>query len=347
MSKSYAPPYTLNAVILSRVAAICEAVGRLSLSVETNALRLHRINRVRTIQGSLAIEGNTLDVTQISAILDGKRVIAPPRQIQEARNAIKAYEVLLPVSLRTEQRALRWRAEREADLLAAHKMLMTGLLDAPGRYREAGVGVMSGKQVIHMAPPASQVTRLMRELLGWLKRSSEHPLITSTVFHYEFEFIHPFSDGNGRMGRLWQSLVLSTWQPVFAQIPVESLIYTHQQAYYKAIQRSTKDGDCAAFIEFMLEMILQALPAATPQVTPQVSPQVIQLVHKLDGEMSSTELQSALGLSDRKSFQSRYLKAALLAGLIEYTRPEAPTSRLQQYRLSAAGRALRDASGKE
>ena len=132
---------------------------------------------------------------------------------------------------------------------------MTGLLDAPGQYRQGGVGLMSGTQVIHMAPPASRVPYLMQDLLAWLGATREHPLIASAVFHYEFEFIHPFSDGNGRMGRLWQTLILSQWQPLFAQIPVESLIYEHQQAYYKAIQQSTQNADSAVFIEFMLDMI--------------------------------------------------------------------------------------------
>ena len=340
MHKPYTPPYTLTSAILHRVAEICEALGRLAPALDANALRLRRINRIQTIQGSLAIEGNTLDVAQITAILDGKRVIAPPRQIQEARNAIKAYEWLLPLSNRDAPRAAvpgrTWRAENEADLLAAHALLMTGLLDAPGHYRESGVGVMAGSQVIHMAPPANRVPYLMHDLLVWLKNTREHPLIASAVFHYEFEFIHPFSDGNGRMGRLWQSLILSKWQPLFAQIPVESLIYEHQQAYYDAIRKSTQNADSAAFIEFMLDMIAHALPIATPQVSPQVAPQVTQLLQVLKGEMSGAELQAALGLRDRKSFQARYLKPVLVAGLIEYTRPEKPNSRVQKYRLSNA-----------
>ena len=327
MSKPYAPPYTLTSAIVCGVAKICEALGRIATEMDANALRLRRINRIQTIQGSLAIEGNTLDVAQITAILEGKRVIAPPRQIQEVRNAIKAYD-----------RLPHWRADSETDLLSAHALLMTGLLDAPGQYRDAGVGVMSGNQVIHMAPPASRVAYLMQDLLAWLTSTPEHPLIVGAVFHYEFEFIHPFTDGNGRMGRLWQSLILSRWQSVFAQIPVESLIYEHQQAYYNAIQQSTKNTDSAVFIEFMLEMITQALPAITPQVSPQVSPQVEELVRVLVGEMARAQIQAALGLSDRKSFIARYLQPALAAGLIEVTRPEQPTSRLQKYRLSNAGR---------
>ena len=347
MSKPYAPPYTLTSAFVHRVADICEALGRLARELDANALKLRRINRIQTIQGSLAIEGNTLDVAQITAILDGKRVIAPPRQIQEVRNAIKAYDRLLPIAgpdqTGSGQAGLDqtstppWCADSETDLLSAHEVLMTGLLDAPGHYRDGGVGVMAGKQVIHMAPPASRVPTLMRDLLAWLRSTREHPLIASAVFHYEFEFIHPFADGNGRMGRLWQSLILSSWQSAFAQIPVESLIYEHQQAYYDAIQQSTQNADSAVFIEFMLEMISKALPASTPQVSQQVSPQVVELIRVLVGEMAREQIQAALGLRDRKSFTARYLKPALAAGLIETTRPDQPTSRLQKYRLSRAG----------
>jgi len=340
MSKAYAPPYTLTSVIVHRVAEICEALGRLTNEIDANALRLRRVNRIQTIQGSLAIEGNTLDVAQITAILEGKRVIAPPRQIQEVRNAIKAYDRLMPITGLEAKSTLPWCAVSETDLLSAHALLMTGLLDAPGHYRDTGVGVMSGTQVIHMAPPASRVAYLMQDLLAWLTSTPEHPLIVGAVFHYEFEFIHPFTDGNGRMGRLWQSLILSRWQSVFAQLPVESLIYAHQQRYYNAIHQSTQNADSAVFIEFMLEMIAHALPAITPQVSPQVTPQVVELVQVLVGEMARTQIQAALGLSDRKSFIARYLQPALAAGLIEATRPEQPTSRLQKYRLSNAGREM-------
>jgi hypothetical protein len=160
-------------------------------------------------------------------------------------------------------------------------------------------------------------------------------LITSSVFHYEFEFIHPFADGNGRMGRLWQTLILSGWNPLFADIPVESLIHEHQQEYYAAINRSTEAADSSVFIEFMLRMIFGAI---TPQVAPQVSPQVARLLDVLVGDMSREEIQGALGLQDRKSFRARYLAPALTEGLIEMTIPDKPSSRLQKYRLTDAGR---------
>ncbi len=326
-SPKYQPPYTITPAIVNLVAEISEAIGRLTVLTDTaKDLRLRRINRIRTIRGSLAIEGNTLSEAQITAILDGKRVIAPPREIQEVRNAIAAYD-------RFEQ----WRPEVEAELLEAHRILMTGLIDGAGTYRRSGVGVMAGGQVIHMAPPADRVPILMTDLFNWLVAGDVHALIASSVLHYEFEFIHPFADGNGRMGRLWQTLILTRWNPLFADIPVESLVHEHQAEYYQALSKSTDQADCAPFIEFMLKIIFESLAIATPQVSPQVSPQVRRLVEVIQGEMSREALQNALDLQDRKSFRERYLKPALVDGLIEMTIPGKPNSRLQKYRLTEKG----------
>lgn len=323
----YQPPYTITPSILNLVAEISEAVGRLTVLTDAaKTLRLRRINRIRTIRGSLAIEGNTLSEEQITAILDGRRVIAQPREIQEVRNALAAYD-----------RFEKWRPEVETELLEAHRILMTGLIGEAGAYRPGGVGVMAGSQVIHMAPPADRVPALMGDLFRWLASSDAHPLVTSSVFHYEFEFIHPFADGNGRMGRLWQSLILARWNPLFADIPVESLVFEHQAEYYQSLQESTNLTNSAPFIEFMLRMILAAVTTAAPQVTPQVTPQVGQLLLAIKGEMSREALQTALGLQDRKSFRKRYLKPALADGLIEMTIPDKPNSRLQKYRLTDKG----------
>lgn len=324
----YHPPYTISPEILNRVAAISEAVGRLTvLTDKARTLRLRRINRIRTIHGSLAIEGNTLSEAQITAILEGKRVIAPPREVQEVKNALAAYDLFGT-----------WKPEAEKDLLEAHRMLMSGLIDEAGLYRHGGVGVMAGQQVIHMAPPADRVPQLMGDLFGWLAAADVHPLIASSVFHYELEFIHPFADGNGRMGRLWQSLILAHWNPLFADIPVESLIFEHQAEYYQSIKESTQKTDSAPFITFMLRMILDTVTTTAPQVSPQVTPQVGELLAAIQGEMGREALQSALGLSDRKSFRERYLKPALVDGLVEMTIPDKPNSRLQKYRLTDKGR---------
>jgi Fic family protein len=324
------PPYTITPEILNRVAEISETIGRLSvLTDQARVLRLRRINRIRTIHGSLAIEGNSLSEAQITAILDGRRVIAQPREVQEVKNALAVYD-----------RFDSWRAENEKDLLEAHQVLMSGLIEEAGVYRRGGVGVMAGQQVIHMAPPAERVPQLMGDLFGWLSVTDVHPLIASAVFHYEFEFIHPFADGNGRMGRLWQSLILTRWNPLFADIPVESLVFEHQAEYYRALQESTRQTDSAPFIAFMLRMILDAVTTSAPQVTPQVTPQVGELLMVIRGEMSRERLQSSLGLLDRKSFRERYLKPALADGLIEMTIPDKPKSRLQKYRLTDKGRQL-------
>ena len=325
-----APPYSITPEIVSRVERVGEAIGRAEVSREAQELRLRRINRIRTIRGSLAIEGNTLGEEQISAVLDGKPVIAPPREIREARNAFKAYD-----------RYPEWNPASEADLLGAHEILMAGLLDAPGRYRRGPVVVAGPGEVHHVGPPADRVPHLMSDLLAWVGGTREHPLIASSVFHYEFEFIHPFADGNGRMGRLWQTLILTRWKPLFADVPVESLIHASQREYYDAIRDSSARGESTSFIVYMLGAILGALQEnrqASPQEEPQATPQVRRLLSVLDGAMSRREILLALGLRDRKSLRQRYLSPALELGYVEMTRPDAPSDRNQKYRLTQRGR---------
>lgn len=328
MSQQYQPPFAITPAIVTLVGKISETVGRLTiLRDQSQSLRLRRINRVRTIRGSLAIEGNHLTEAQVTAILEGKRVIAPPREVQEVRNALAAYE-----------RFDDWNPGAEKDLFEAHRILMSGLIDEAGHYRRGGVGVMEGSHVIHMAPPADRVPALMGDLFHWLATSDAHPLIVSSVFHYEFEFIHPFADGNGRMGRLWQSLVLARWNTLFADLPVENLVFEHQSEYYQALQESTQRADSSPFIEFMLTMISDAVVASGPQVTPPVTPQVGQLLMVIDGEMSREALQDLLHLQDRKSFRARYLRPALADEFIEMTIPDKPNSPLQRYQITEKGR---------
>lgn len=242
------PPYRITPEIVSLVERIGEGLGRAEAAGVARDLRLRRSNRIRTIQGSLAIEGNTLTRRQVATLLDGKPVVGPLREIQEARNAIKAYDVYQD-----------WDPASQADLLAAHHLLMAGLLDAPGRYRRGGVMVAGPEGVHHVGPPAARVPQLMANLLQWLGAAGEHPLIASSVFHYEFEFIHPFDDGNGRLGRLWQTLILTRWRELFAHLPVESMVHARQSAYYAAIRHSSAAGESTAFIAFMLEMIRLAV----------------------------------------------------------------------------------------
>jgi Fic family protein len=331
MSKTYIPPFTVSSAILSLVADISTLLGRLSvLDNAPKNIRLRRINRIRTIQGSLAIEGNTLTEEQITAIIEGKRVIAPPGEIQEVRNAIKAYDVFE-----------KWNPYSQNDILSAHKLLMTAMLESPGTFRTGGVGVMAGQAVVHMAPPANRVPFLMKDLLSWLKETDVHPLVSSSVFHYEFEFIHPFEDGNGRMGRLWQTLILSKWNPLFSSIPVESLVHEHQAEYYAALNKSTKNAESSVFIEFMLKMIHRAVVSfGTPEVAPEVTPEVKKMLLAISGEMSRKQIQEKLGLSDEKNFREAYQQPAVAANLIEMTIPDKPNSRLQKYRITPKGIAL-------
>ncbi|OIP93861.1 MAG: cell filamentation protein Fic [Thiomicrospira sp. CG2_30_44_34] len=329
---SYQPPFTLSAKTLNLIASISEKLGRLSaLDEQAQALRLRRVNQIRTIQGSLAIEGNTLSVEQITAVLDGKPVIAPPKEVQEVKNALAVYEKFDD-----------WHPLNEQAMLKAHRVLMLGLVEQLGMYRSGGVGVMSGKEVVHMAPPANQVPRLIGNLFNWLQQTDHHPLIASAVFHYEFEFIHPFADGNGRMGRLWQSLILAKWNPLFANLPIESLVYAHQADYYQAIGESTEQTDCAPFIEFMLTVIdttlteqLNTTPQATPQVTPQAVIDVLQkhpdLVTFCQMPRSRVELQAFCNLKDREHFRKTVLKPLLEAGWLIQTLPDKPNSPKQKY----------------
>ncbi|MFI2827993.1 Fic family protein [Klebsiella aerogenes] len=209
---------------------------------------LRKENRIRTIQASLAIEHNSLSMEQVTALLEGKRVLAPAKDIQEVRNAIRAYE-LMP----------GWHKANISDLLAAHKTLMIGLVDSPGVLRSGNVAIYRGTQVVHMAPPATQVPRLIADLLSWLEQTDLHPLIASSVFHYEFEFIHPFADGNGRMGRLWQTLILSQWRQELAWLPVETLIHHQQERYYEILGLCDKTSDCTLFVTWMLQNVVAAL----------------------------------------------------------------------------------------
>ena len=327
------PPYTIAPDILFLIEQIGEAIGRAEAAGLSQDLRLRRINRIRTICGSLAIEGNILSEEQISTILDGKPVVAPPRDIREARNAIAAYD-----------QYQQCNPASEADLLRIHEILLTGLLDAPGQYRRTGVGVMGGGEIHHIGPPAQRVPQLMANLLAWLGSTDEHPLIASSVFHYEFEFIHPFEDGNGRMGRLWQTLILTRWKALFAHIPVESLVHARQGDYYEAIRQSSAAGESTPFIAFMLKTILAALQSSTvsDQEGDQVSDQVARLLAALrSGPKTAAELMVAMGLSHRPAFRKNYIRPAMSAGLVEMTRPESPTAKSQKYRLTARGRAMR------
>ena len=246
---SYIPPFTVSAEAINLIAGISAQIERYAIRLEQqDGLHLRKANRIKTIHSSLAIEGNMLSEEEVADIIDGKTVVAPLRQIQEVRNAIATYELFPTLD-----------AFEEKDLLKAHKVMMQALVDDAGQYRRGGVGVFGERGLVHLAPPAERVPELMGGLFDWLKQSQDHLLIRSCVFHYEFEFIHPFIDGNGRMGRLWQSLILGKLHPLFEHLPVENMVYANQQQYYDAITASSNAGQSGPFIDFMLSEIYKTL----------------------------------------------------------------------------------------
>ena len=246
---SYKPPFKITSKAINLISQISEKIGEITALENTErTVQLRKKNRIRTIHSSLAIENNSLTIEQITAIIEGKRVLGPPNEIQEVKNAVQAYELLLNLN-----------PYKQNDLLKAHQLMMNYLVKHSGKYRKGGVGIFDGKEVVHVAPPADRVPFLMSDLFDWLKGTDVHPLIKSCVFHYEFEFIHPFEDGNGRMGRLWQTVILTEWKPIFAWLPIETLIKENQKLYYKALGISDSNADSTEFIEFMLSIILKTI----------------------------------------------------------------------------------------
>jgi len=243
------PPYTVTPKIIDLISLISEKLGRInSIHLNRPPTELRKRNRIRTIQSSLEIEGNTLTEGQITSLMENKRVVGPQKDIIEVQNAIKVYS-----SITTFKYTL------QKSLLKAHKTLMDRLLDDPGTYRTGSVGIVKGSKITHVAPPNHLVPQLMTDLFEYLTRDPDILLLKSCVFHYEMEFIHPFQDGNGRMGRLWQTLILMKLNPVFEFLPIEYLIKERQEQYYLSLQKSDKNGSSTVFIEFMLEIIRDSL----------------------------------------------------------------------------------------
>lgn len=249
MILSMRPPYDITPLILKMISSISEKLGEINAHfLSKQSPQLRKQNRIKTIQSTLTIEGNTLNEEQIAALIENKRVIAPQKDILEVINAIKVYENLSIYNYQSEKHFLN-----------AHRELMNGLIIESGKYRIRGVGIVKENKVEHLAPPANNVTQLMKELFNYLKDEKELALIKSCVFHYEMEFIHPFLDGNGRMGRLWQTLILMKQYPVFEYIPFETMISKNQNDYYQALALSDKSGKSTIFIEYMLAIIDKSL----------------------------------------------------------------------------------------
>ncbi len=323
--KGYIPPYTITDKTVNLISAITEIITKITINDSmSNNPKLRRDNRIRTIHASLAIENNSLSLDQVTDIINGKRILGKPDEICEVKNAFEAYNKLLelnPYSLK--------------DMLLAHRVLMDELTKEAGTFRCSGVGIFAGEQLVHMAPPASQVPNLIKDLVDWAKKAEVHPLIKSCVFHYEFEFIHPFADGNGRMGRMWQTLLLYKWKSLFGWLPIETLIRERQEEYYKVLGECDHSADSGKFVEFLLTTVYDALCeiADTEQVTVQVTEQVEKLLEvMIDKEYSTREMMELLGLRHRQTFRDNYLLPALELGYIEMTIPDKPNSSKQKYR---------------
>jgi Fic family protein len=325
MNKDYLPPYRVTDKIVNYISLITEVVTKLTINNEelSNPM-LRRENQIKTIHSSLAIENNSLSLVQVTDIINGKRVLGPQKDITEVKNAFETYEMLLnfdPFSI--------------DDLLKAHSVLMKDLVKDNGQFRKGGVGVFAGERLIHMAPQAKFVPDLMIDLFRWASENTDiHPLIRSCVFHYEFEFIHPFSDGNGRMGRLWQTLLLSRWKKVFRWLPVETVVKEKQQEYYNVLGVCDNEAESTKFIEYMFINIYESLLSIkqTEQVAEQVTEQVEKLMHVISiTPKSANQLMELVGIKHKLTFRDNYLKPAIELGLVLMTVPDKPRSSLQKY----------------
>ena len=322
---AYVPPISITEDMLAYVSSISEKIGKLTLRSESTRRPHLRRSRIRSVHASLRIEANSLSLDQVEDVLDGKKVVGKREEILEVRNAYSAYSQIGsadPYSLN--------------DLMRVHGIMTAGLIEESGVFRSGEEGVFSGGKCIFMAPPAHFVVSNMSDLFAWMKaaKKSLHPLLLSSVFHYEFVFIHPFADGNGRMARLWQMMLLAQWRPVFAYIPIESKIESFQADYYDAIASCHSAGNSDAFITFMLARIDAALEEEMSRGDiADVPPRVARLLGVMErgAGYTATELMTRLALRSRASFSAHYLHPALEAGVIRMTIPDKPTSREQRY----------------
>ena len=321
----YEPPFEITNRMLNRVSSISEKLGRIETrrTLERQP-HLRRNNRIQSVHSSLKIEANSLSLDSVRDVLNAREVIGPAKEIQEVKNAFAGYDqidAVDPYSL--------------DDLLRLHGVMTRLTVEESGVFRSGAVGVYRGGVCIHIAPPPEMVPLLMRQLFDWIaaRRGEIHPLILSSVFHYEFVFIHPFRDGNGRMARLWQTALLSRWNPLFEYIPIESQIERFQDGYYDAIAVSTSEGSATAFVEFMLNRIDEVLDRVIAQEHGGQTEQVKRLLAAMeyDTPYTAAALMRLLGLKSRDALRNNYLNPAIEEGLIQMTVPDKPTSRNQRY----------------
>jgi Fic family protein len=321
----YKPPYTITPIMLDRISEIMKRIGQLSIKANLDHLpKLRRSNQIQSIYSSLAIENNALTIKQVTDLVNGKLVVGPNRDIIEVKNAIRVYDDILIINPYDMNCLLKY-----------HGMMMASLVDDAGMFRSGQEGVFDGNQVIFIAPPANRVLTLMSDLYEYINQVDENILIKSCVFHHKFEFIHPFSDGNGRMGRLIQTCLLASKEKVFAYLPIESIIKERQAEYYQAIAQSNRNGDSNVFIEFMLDALLETVSRVveTSSSEQHLSTQVKRLLAAMkdDTPYTTQELMEILQLKSRTSLKLNYLDPAKAAGLIVMTFPDHPNSRNQRY----------------
>lgn len=325
----YKPPYTITNKMLDYVSSIMEKIGKLDNYTNFNKMpTLRRNNRIISIHSSLAIEANSLSLGQVKDVISGRTVIGPQKEIQEVKNAYSAYEMINSVD-----------AYSIKDLRKIHGIMTYLTIDESGKFRKGNEGVFDEKgNCIHVCPPPEQIDGLMKELFDWMKKNKEtiHPLIMSSIFHYEFVFIHPFSDGNGRTARLWQNVILSKWKELFEYLPIESQIHKYQDNYYKAINNCNHKGESTEFIEFMLEMIDAVLDETiTTSLAPitEVGININKLLNVLEYNvpMTANEIMDKLGIKSKETLRATYLDPAIKEGVIALTIPDKPTSKNQMY----------------
>lgn len=324
----YVPPYTISNKMLELVSEISEKVGRITSHKELESKpHLRRNNRIRSINSSLKIEANSLSLSDVRDVINGHLVLGDQKEIQEVKNAYVAYEKIPeidPTSI--------------SDLKRIHGILTYRTARESGVFRKGDEGVLSGSECIFVAPPPHMVNELMRDLMQWVKENEGviHPLILSAIFHYEFVFIHPFADGNGRMARLWHTVLLYRWRSVFEYIPLESQIERFQNEYYDAIAVCHTKDNSDIFIEFMLDMINQILDEVVLQVNrsnSEVSEYVKRMLAVMEYEVpyTSNSIMEALGLKSKETLRKNYINPAMELGLIKMTLPDKPNSRNQRY----------------
>ncbi len=326
---NYIPPFDITNVMLDRISNIMKKIGKLDNYKDLDKMPvLRRNNRIRSIHSSLAIEANSLSLDQVKDIIDGKTVIGPQDEIQEVKNAFEAYKLIKEVN----QYSIK-------DLKKVHGVMTYLTVDESGEFRKGNEGVFDENgNCIHVCPPPEQVNELMKQLFKWMEDNNEniHPLILSSVFHYEFVFIHPFKDGNGRTARLWQNVLLSNWEEIFEYVPIETQIKKYQKEYYTSIANCDHNGNSTEFIEFMLKMIdetLEDLMSSTSIQANHISSYVNKLLDVMETgvAMTTVELMEKLNMKSRISFRDNYLNPALENGLIKMTNPDKPTSKNQMY----------------